>query len=286
MNRKTTIAALLAALLITCPAWGQPPYAKPVQEVIGDRSAEPLPPPQTIPGSRWLTTSPCLCDSPEQGPPIGAEVYVRTGASIPFSSSFNHRDLLGRDMVPGFLVQGGIRTLFFNGPATRAWTVDASISHVSNGQDQIESYPLRVIDFTGNTNPLTGTPEVKLIQFGTPTLPALRIRETHRTYANLGVGRDYYWRASADDPGRLFRVGWDVGGRYGALSQEYNKIKHRTDVIGGVFWGLHGDFEFPTSWGLWHAGIRWEYGYTWSDILQRASDIQEINTMATFGVRY
>ena len=188
-------------------------------------------------------------------------------------------------MVPGFLFQGGVRALFFNDSATRAWAIDASISHQSNGQDPNELYPLRVIDFTGNTD-ITGQPEVKLIQFGTPTLPAIRIRETHRTYVNLGVGRDYYWRTSAEEPGTMFRIGWDTGGRYGALSQEYNLIKHRTDVVGGIFVGAHGEFEIPSRWGLWQLGVRTEYAYTWSDILQRASDIQEINVMMTFGVRY
>src|SRR5262245_43295338 len=286
MNSKTMIVALLAAVCVACPAWAQPPYPRPAREVIDERTAEPLPAPQTEPGSRWITSGPCLCDGAGQSPPIAAEVYVHTGASFPVASCFNRHDLVGRDAQPGFLIQGGIRTLFFDAPATSAWAVDVSISHVDNGHDPNKPYGLAVIDFTGKTDPTTGQPEVKLIQFGTPTQPPLHIRETHRTYLNLGVGRDYYWRASADDPGRLFRVGWDIGGRYGALSQEYDRIKHRTDVIGGLYMGVHGEFEFPTSWGAWHFGVRAEYGYTWSDILQRASDIQEINTMATFGIRY
>lgn len=286
MNSKATIVALLAVVCTAGPACAQPPYARPVREVIDERTAEPLAAPQTEPGSRWITNGPCLCDGAGQSPPIAAEVYFRTGISTPFASSFNHHDVLGRDMRAGFLYQFGIRTLFFDAPATRAWAVDVSISHIDNGQDPDIGYPLAVIDFTGDIDPLTGQPEVKLIQFGTPNLPAVHIRETHRTYLNLGVGRDSYWSASADDPGRRFRIGWDIGARYGALSQEYDRIKHRTDVIGGAFFGVHGEFEFPTSWGAWHAGVRCEYSYTWSDILQRASDIQEINTMATFGIRY
>jgi len=285
MNSKTTMVALLAAACIAGPAWAQPPYAKPVREVIGDRTAEPLAPPQTEPGSRWISSGPCLCDGGES-PPIAAEVYFRTGISTPFASSFNHHDLLGRDMRAGFLYQLGIRTLFFDVPATRAWAIDVSLSHVDNGQDPDVGYPLAVIDFTGNTDPTTGQPEVKRIQFGTPIEPPIHIRDTHRTYLNLGFGRDTYWNASAEDSGRRFRVGWDVGARYGALSQEYDRIKHRTDVIGGLYAGAHADFEWSTSWGAWHAGVRCEYSYTWSDILQRASDIQEINTLLTVGIRY
>ena len=285
MNIKKCVAALLAAASLTCSAAAQPPAPKPVQDVIGDSAPETVTTPRAMPTSRWLTPNEEE-HAGGNGPPIAAEVYFGTGASTPFASSFNKRDVLGRDMVPGILVQGGVRTLFFNQPATRAWVVDTNISHASNGHSQIQKYPLRVIDFTGNTNPLTGQPEVDLIQFGTPTTPAVRIRSTSRTYANLGVGKDYYWRTSADDPGRLFRVGWQVGGRYGALSQEYNILKHRTDVIGGVFGGLHGEMEIPSQWGMFQMGVRCEYGYTWSDILQRASDIQEINVLLTLGLRY
>lgn len=286
MNIKTMVAALLAAATLTTSAWAQPPAAKPVQEVIGDRIDDAVPAPQPTLTSRWLTSTPALSESDIKGPPIAAEVYLSIGASTPFASSFNKRDVLGRDMVPGVLVQGGVRTLFFNMPATRAWVVDTSISHISNGHSQIEKYPLRVIEFNGEIDPATGQPAVELIQFGTPTTPAVRIRETHRTYANLGIGRDYYWRTSADEPGRLLRVGWQTGGRYGTLSQEYNILKHRTDVIGGAFAGVHGEFEYPSRWGMLQLGVRCEYGYTWSDILQRASDIQEITTMFTLGVRY
>lgn len=285
MNIRTCLAGLFAALLATCPVWGQPPSAKPVRDIVSDLDAERLAAPQAAPTSRWLSAEPALCNAPQDGAPIAAEVYIRNGASIPFSSSFNRRDALGRDMVPGYLIQGGIRTQFFNDAADRAWAVDAGISHVSNGHNQNRLYALRVIDFTGNTD-ITGQPEVALIQFGTPTTPGIRIRDTDRTYVNLGIGRDYYWRSSADDLHKHLRLGWDVGGKYGTLSQEYNIIKHRTDVIGGVYCGLYGDVEYPTEWGTCFVGIRWEYGYTWADILQRASDIQEINVTLTLGLRY
>ncbi|MCI0681712.1 MAG: hypothetical protein L0Y71_06385 [Gemmataceae bacterium] len=284
MNIRTSLAGLFAMLMAACPALGQPPSARPVPEIVGDPLAAPAPADQIVPASRWLSQEPAGCNAPE-GAPIAAEVYLRNGASIPFSSSFNRRDALGRDMTPGYLIQGGIRTLFYNEPADRAWVIDAGISHVSNGHDHNRLYALRVIDFTGETD-ITGQPEIALIQFGTPTTPGVRIRDTDRTYVNLGFGRDYYWRSFADDLCRHVRLGWDAGGTYGALSQEYNIIKHRTDVIGGVYGGLHGDVEFPTEWGAWFVGIRWEYAYTWSDILQRASDIQEINVSLTLGLRY
>src|SRR5438128_2461355 len=187
MKSKLLVAAVLAMVLACSPAaWGQTPYPKPVQEFSSDRGGEPAPA-EPMRASRWLTPTPCLCEGSGESPPIAAEVYFQTGASIPINSWFNHADALGRDMRTGFVVQGGVRTLFFNDPATRAWVIDASLSHVSNGQDPTVRYALRVLDFTGNTDPLTGQPEVKRLQFGTPTRPGLEIRDTERTFVNLGL---------------------------------------------------------------------------------------------------
>lgn len=101
------------------------------------------------------------------------------------------------------------------------------------------------------------------------------------------MGRDFYFKAPADDPlARKTRLGFDSGGRYGTLSQEYDRIRHRTDVIGAFYAGMHYDLEVPSKWGVLVLGSRVEYSYTWSDILQRKSDIQEINTMLSVGFRY
>jgi len=63
-------------------------------------------------------------------------------------------------------------------------------------------------------------------------------------------------------------------------------IRHRTDVIGGFYVGMHNDLEIPSRWGVVTVGSRWEYSYTWSDILQHVSDIQELNLLLTVGIRY
>ncbi len=288
MKAKLPVAAVLGLALASGSVQAQGPYSRPALE-RSTVAAEPVPEQaaEPAPSSRWLTPTPCLCDTPGQSSPIGSEFYVQTGASIPVNSCFNVRDALGRDMRPGFVVQSGVRSLFFNPPADRAWVVDASLSHQSNGNDPFAGYALRVIDFTGNTDPLTGQPEVKLIQFGTPTKPFIHIRDTDRTYANLAIGHDrWWWRSSAETEGWHLRTGWNIGGRYGTLSQEYDIIKHRTDVIGGFFVGWHTEAEFPTAAGIFLIGARGEWAYTWSDILQRGSDINEINVMMTMGWRF
>jgi hypothetical protein len=286
MKASSLVAAVLAVLLADASARAQAPYAKPVRELTSDGPGAAEAAPGTFAVSRWLTPNGYGCYSETDGPPIGAEVYLSGGWSIPLSTTISGKERLGRDMSTGYVVQGGLRTSFFNMPADRAWVVDISLSHMNNGHNQQAKYPLRVLEFTGNTDPLTGQPEVKRIQFGTPTRPGVTIRDTGRTFVNLGLGRDYYVWGTAETDERHLRVGWDVGARYGTLSQEYHEIKHRTDVIGGTYVGVHGEYEIPTRMGMLTFGARTEWGYTWSDILQQASDIQEINVLLTLGLRY
>jgi hypothetical protein len=286
MKFAVPAVALLTTLLATCSAKSQPPYAKPVQQPSSDKAATTESVPAPVAVSPWLVPD-SYTDEVPPGPPIGVEIYFQSGFSVPLRSSLPTAELLGRDMKTGYVVQGGVRTLFFNEAATRAWVVDLSLSHFSNGHNQDIEYPLRVIDFTGNFDPNTGQDEVKLIQFGTPTKPGIKIRDTDRTYVNLGIGRDYFlFGGTAESEGRNWRFGWDLGGRYGALSQEYDILKHRTDVIGGVYGGVHSDVLVPSRWGVLLFGFRTEWAYTWSDILQRASDIEEVNFMLTLGWRY
>ena len=286
MKAPSLVAAVLGVVFACGPTWGQAPYSRPVREISSDGAAAPEASPAPVSVSRWITPPSYGCQG-DEGPPIATEVYVSAGWSIPLSTEIsNGKERLGRDMVLGYVVQGGFRTSFFNEAVDKAWVVDFGLSHLSNGHNPNARYPLRVLEFTGNTNPLTGQPEVQRIQFGTPTREGVIIRDTDRTYVNLGVGRDYYVWGTAESCEWHYRVGWDVGGRYGTLSQEYFPIKHRTDVIGGVYVGAHGEVEIPTRMGMLIFGARTEWNYTWSDILQQASDIQEINVMLTLGLRY
>lgn len=285
MKLVTPALATLAIALAATMAQGQPPYARPVPESPGERGGPTEASPDTALGSRWLSGGPTYGADIPVGPPIGVEVYLQSGFSMPINSIVGNKDLLGRDMRTGFVVQGGVRTLFYNDATTRAWVVDASLSHYSNGHNRDVEYPLRVLDITGTD--FQGQPVVELIQFGTPTTPGVRIRDTDRSYVNLGIGRDYFiFGGAAEKDGGCWRWGWDTGGKYGCLSQEYDVIKHRTDVTGGVYVGLHADVLLPTRWGVFTFGGRTEWAYTWSDILQRASDIEEINLMLSLGWRY
>jgi hypothetical protein len=116
------------------------------------------------------------------------------------------------------------------------------------------------------------------------------IRDLNRTYVNLAVGREWYLWGSADcgKPDVNWRVGFDVGGRYGTENLEVTQFNHFTDTIAGVFGSIHSDLEVPCGCCIFQAGIRAEYGYTWGDILQNStnSDVQDINLLVTAGIRF
>jgi hypothetical protein len=284
-----TIALGLAdAALGQAPTYGQAPPAAATAAGAAPAQAGPYGTPtpvssdnpQALGTSRWIGHTGYLCDDDGVSPPIGSEVYLFSGVSIPFGGQYH-----GSALQPGFVIGGGLRTSFFNQAMDRAWVVDGSISHFNNRGNDEKRFPLKVIDFTGNKLP-DGSDEIKLVQYGTPIRPGLLIRDTDRTFVSLGIGRDFYITAPADAPGSKCRWGLDAGGRYGTSSQEYDIIKHRTDVIGGFYCGVHYDYETPCRWGIFVVGGRWEYSYTWSDILQHVSDIQETNLMLTLGLRY
>jgi hypothetical protein len=59
-------------------------------------------------------------------------------------------------------------------------------------------------------------------------------------------------------------------------------------VVGGLFLSLHSDVEVPCGCCIFQAGVRAEYGYIWSDILQRHNDtdLESINLLFNAGLRF
>src|SRR5205807_4651410 len=113
--------------------------------------------------------------------------------------------------------------------------------------------------------------------------------ELNRTDVSVGVGRDWYlWGAANACGEKRWRAGLDAGGRLGTAKAEFNEISHHTDTTGGVYIGLHTELEIPYGCCSFLVGFRAEWDYTWMDILQiqNNSDLQDVNLLFTFGVRY
>jgi hypothetical protein len=168
-----------------------------------------------------------------------------------------------------------VRALFFDPPLTRAWAVDL---HMINTNESGAN--------TGTRFPLVVVQNGARVFLGAGALPGGTVKASNRTLVGLGFGPEWYLNGSADNPGSKWRLGVDAGGRYGSARLDLNEARHLTDVIGSAYAAAHSDFEIPLRTAIFHAGVRVEWAYTWSDILQRSSDVQDISVLFQVGLRY
>jgi hypothetical protein len=219
--------------------------------------------------SDWILYRRPSCCAPGPVWPLYTEAYLRVGPSIPVGGNF-----LSRESLVGWTFEGGFRGLFFNQAMTSAFTIDLGVVNSNNGAlSPGTPVPLEII-----------VPNAA----GTATLTKLKatIRNYNRTFASLGFGQEWYPWAPANSPGGTWRIGWDAGGRYGSASMTFEEIRHRTRTIYGSFAALHTDYEIPCGCCFVAFGLRAEYAYTWDSILQKQSNMGEINTLVTLSVRY
>jgi hypothetical protein len=240
----------------------------------------PLPPSQFrlskwIVGERW----PGCCGPIGCNGPIGSEMYLRTGISFPLGSG----GLSGASDT-GWDIEGGGRVLFFNREVDAAWTVDLGITYIFNPSSS-NNGPFTLFNVPVQTVAITG-------QQTTVNIPSIdvTVRNVNRTFVNLSGGREWWLLGTADSSHNDFnwRVGFDVGGRWGTEKVELNELKHRNDIISGLFVSAHTDVEVPCGSAILQAGIRLEYGYTWGDVLQHQNngDTQDLNLTFMLGMRF
>jgi hypothetical protein len=278
MNAKTVTGAILIGLCLACAtAQAQPEAPAPSVQpppIRRDAPDTPLPPgsePQTgLTGlSDWIVYHRPDCCSAGPCCPLYAEAYLRVGPSAPIGGEF-----LSRQLLVGWSLEGGVRALFFNEEMTAAWVIDAGIVNSNNGAvipgTQV---PLKIFQPNGVGG--ASLNEVKVT-----------MQNYNRTFISLGAGREWYLLGTADFPGHKWRIGFDAGGRYGTSDMTFIEIRHRTDVIAAGYAAVHTDYEIPCGCCFLAWGLRCEWAYTWGDILQRKSDVQEITGLVTFSVRY
>src|SRR5262249_501748 len=149
--------------------------------------------------------------------PIHTELYLRTGPSLPVGSHF----FKNTNLEVGWEAQIGGRSLFFNPELDAAWTLDLSLSEYYNHND----HPDNQVTITF---PMTQT---------------VTVRTLHRTYLNVGAGREWYLNHAAGEGGLTWRTGFDVGGRIGSGRLDFAEVRHRTDEIFGLYAAWHTDVE-------------------------------------------
>ena len=281
MNTKYGIlCSLVLAVFASAPGFaqqlpvsatplGDAPASAAVSSTTGNESTDLVP-------SNWIRYSQPECCGPTGAcGPIGSELYFRPGASFPIGGG----DFPRRLNSTGFMFEAGGRVLFFNAPQTAAWTVELGVTFMGNSADSNETIPLNIL-----------VNEAAAGAAANPVRRNVEVTVNHiiRTAADVSVGREWYLWAPANEYGKKWRVGLDVGGRVGVASADFNEIRHRTDNLWGALCALHSDWEIPCGSCVWMAGIRAEYSYTWMGILQSQnnSDIGDIGLMLNLGVRF
>jgi hypothetical protein len=200
--------------------------------------------------SRPDCCGPIGCDGP-----IMTELFARTGPSLPVGGEF-----LSHLLDTGWMFEGGGRSLFYNPDTTAAWAVSAGISYTYNH----------------------ARPDVITVQG-----QAVVMRDLNRVFFDATLGREWYVVGTACNcDGMRLRLGLDAGGRIGASSAEFSVIRHENDVVYGTILAGHTDLEFPRGCCTYLVGFRVEWDYTWTDITKVQHDIQDVNLLLNFGVRY
>ncbi len=295
MSAKTLCSLALVMTLAWCGAAGaQPPERSPaginepdnqdpgaVPPAGGDEHPvyTPEPPGQL---SCYVTYQRPDCCGPVGGNgPIFEELFVRSGASLPVGGS-----IFGHVLETGWMIEAGGRTLCYNPEKDAAWSFELSLSNISNhGQHSDFRIPISIFVPNAISNTLPPT----RVNFGTdPGVPGVSVRSLNRTFLDFGPGREWYFVGCATGPGKKWRAGIDVGGRYGSGKVEFNEIRHRPGVLEGAYASVHTDLECPCCSVTWIAGFRAEWDYTWSNILQDTNngDVMDVNFMINLGVRF
>jgi len=287
--RKVFFAALLGMCWYCSTVQAQNPYSPanmPAPLPKGSAPAAPGAESADAPGtglSSWITYNrDNCCTGSGGGAPIQTEVIFRIGPSIPVGGEF-----LGRNLDTGWMIEGGARALFFNHASSAAWAVEFGISNTYNSSHSTDTTILRH-DVPSFPNTVAGLPP--LIPANTP-IP-VSVNSLNRTFANLGLGREWFVGAPGNSDEWHLRFGTDFGGRYGSATVRFlgtalTTPGHHTQPVEGIFAAIHADLEIPYGRCTYLAGVRGEYGFTWSNVFdQGQGDMQDLTVLFNLGVRF
>jgi hypothetical protein len=285
-TRQLAVTLLAVVLGGAARAQGLPPEVQrpsgpefPVSPpaVDGKAAAEAPPPAGSAGPDDWITyrrPQSCFCPLGGDGP-IQTELYLRVGPDFPVGGG-----IYSRMMQTGWEIQGGGRALFFVPDRTAAWVVDLGIVNVWNHTNRPD-IPIFLNEPVTTTSPLG----LSTTSFQPVTVTADAL---NRTMGSASIGKEWWLTDPATAAHNRVRWGIDVGGRYGSDDATFHEIRHRTDTIGGFFVAVHADLEIPCGCCTFLAGLRTEYEYTSSDVLQsqQSGDVADIALLLNFGVRF
>lgn len=277
---------LLSTLLVVYAACGQEPttnYAAPEMAPTPERTTPSEPEAVNVepPGqlSSWIAyTRPECCGPVGGNGPIGYEVYARTGPATPVWGG-----KLSDIMTTGWQVQGGGRSLFFNAEDTAAWTGDLNLTHQYFHAKSGSIIPQGVGIESG---PTVDNPQQHLAAI---LILPVTVRSFNQTMVGASIGRECYLKGTAHSCGCKWRVGMDVGGRWGACTVNFAEIRHLTDTVYGPFGAIHTDVEVPiTSCCTFIGGLRFECDWLHNEVLRNlnSSDFGSVGYLINLGVGF
>jgi hypothetical protein len=183
------------------------------------------------------------------------------------------------------MLEFGAKSLCYDPDRSAAWFGTIGVDYIfNNGNDPTPLGTRQANVPLDPTNP------------NSPTVPitiALAVRELHRTYLHLGVGREWYVGGGSPESWRYF-AGFEGGGRLGHAHVKFystptipsNPALRETDFIQNVFLGLHAGVLIPRCGYDIMLGGRCEWSHDWITILEADHDIDQIQFLLTAGVRY
>jgi hypothetical protein len=269
-----------------------PPAAGPLSPPSSLPPGGPSSGPNEVPGgpngmygvSSWIRGDKYgCCDHVGGNGPIQTELFFNAGVSIPLG----HNGQVALALQNGLDLGVGGRTLFFDPAMVTAWDIVVGITNITNHAHG--SPPMALNILVPQLNPVTNTVTGVPVSFGSSGVPGVTLQDLNRTFVDLGGGKEWYLWGAANSCGPKLLFGIDGGGRYGTERAEFHEIPHRTDVIAGMFAAVRCDYECPLcGCFVLQAGVRVEYSYTWSDIMQiqNNSDVQDLNILFSIGVRF
>lgn len=270
------------------PAVTVPPAPTAVDTLVGG-GANPMATvpmvPDAVPGAVY---SPWCGDNPAGGccGPVGAngpvtyETYFRTGPSLITGGG----PMTAVVKTFGWNLQAGARSLLFNPTGDAAWVLDLGLGYTEN-RGRGAASPLNILSNS--------------VRFGgaTPGTFAAGVTELRRTSFNYGIGRDYF----LNGPGAVgqapeygnFRLGWDVGGRWGTASIDFEPFgdpdgyRRRQGVYHSAYLAGQATWEKPCGGWTFYMGGRVEWSYNWTNLIPpNDGEFRDMNLLLTLGVRF
>jgi len=292
MKRNHILAGLLCVLALGIPSLSAQGQTKP-EVLTMPRSDSSAPPSSALVTTDWqpLQGPGPWVDLPSQpypigrNGPIGEEVYVAVGPSLPIAGG-----VLVGNLYTGWFSEVGVRSLFFNPQRDAAWTVNLGVINIWN--DGLRSAG------PGFNATVALVPSAGIVLPPNGTFPVV-VRDYNRFYASGGLGRDWFLFRDPQNAGLVssFCVGLEVGGRWGTSHVDMlivggtppnDYLRHQA-VLESVYLAAHAGLEMPLGAATFFVNFRAEYAFNWSDnIIPGGLDgsLQDVNLLLMTGFRF